>query len=167
MSTPTQSQLVKEFTEQSRGMALPTHPRRMTRADVEFLVKMNCGELMELLVTVTAPQEDPCQLLMRLALEAERPAALTQEVLGDDVAVMAEQVDALVDVAYYNLNGAAKVGFNVDQVFQVVHRANMAKRSPEDGQFHRNTEGKVVKPEGWQEPDVKAVVERWMADGTW
>jgi predicted HAD superfamily Cof-like phosphohydrolase len=137
----------------------------MTRQEVEFLVKMNCGELMELLVTVLGNNEDARVVLKELVDRAEYP---TFKAEGQDaVTVMAEQADALVDIDYYNLNGAAKVGFNEDQVFDAVHEANMNKRSKEDGQFHRNQEGKVVKPAGWQEPDIKAVVARWQANGTW
>jgi predicted HAD superfamily Cof-like phosphohydrolase len=137
----------------------------MTRTEVEFLVKMMCGELMELLVTVTDDKEDARQVLKGLVDVAEYPTFKAQG--QDDVSIMAEQVDALVDVNYYGLNAAAKVGFNVDQVFDVVHQANMDKRSKEDGMFHRNSEGKVIKPVGWKEPDVKAVVSRWAEHGTW
>ena len=161
----TRSERVKIFTEQSRGLVLPTHPRKMTRSEVEFLVKMNCGELMELLVTVLANEEDARLVLKTLVDKAEYPSFKAQG--QDDVTIMAEQADALVDIDYYNLNGAAKVGFNEDEVFDVVHQANMDKRSKVDGQFHLNSEGKVIKPEGWREPDVKAVVSRWASEGTW
>ncbi len=161
----TRSERVKKFTEESSGTVLPGHPRKMTRQEVEFLVTMNCGELMELLVTVLRDDEDARHVLKQLVDCAEYPCFKAEG--KDDVTVMAEQADALVDIDYYNLNGAAKVGFNVDQVFDAVHTANMNKRSGADGLFHRNTAGKVIKPEGWQEPDVKAIVERWTATGTW
>jgi hypothetical protein len=161
----TRSEKVKQFTEQSRCQPLPTHPRKMTRAEVEFLVKMNCGELMELLVTVTRDTEDARQVLKSLVDQAEYPSFQAEG--KDDLEIMAEQADALIDIDYYNMNGAAKVGFNEDDVFDAVHEANMNKRSSEDGQFHRNSEGKVIKPVGWKEPDIKAVVARWIEKGTW
>lgn len=161
----TRSERVKEFTEQSRGQSLPTHPRKMTRQEVEFLVKMNCGELMELLVTVLDNNEDARHVLKTLVDSAEYPSFKAEG--QDDLTIMAEQADALVDIDYYNLNGAAKVGFNEDDVFDAVHEANMNKRSKEDGQFHRNQEGKVIKPAGWQEPDIKALVKQWSEKGTW
>lgn len=161
----TRSERVKQFTEQSRGQALPTHPRKMTRSDVEFLVKMNCGELMELLVTVMGNNEDARQVLKALVDTAEYPQFKADG--QDDLSIMAEQADALIDIDYYNMNGAAKVGFNEDEVFDAVHQANMDKRSKVDGLFHRNSEGKVIKPEGWREPDIKAVVSRWLSEGTW
>lgn len=161
----TRSEQVKQFTEQSSGRTLPTHPRKMTRQEVEFLIRMNLGELMELLVTVLDGQENVIQVMHTLIDKAEVPTFQAEG--KDDVEIMAEQADALVDIDYYNLNGAAKVGFNEDDVFAEVQRANMNKKSPIDGQFHRNNDGKVLKPEGWREPDIKAVIRRWQQQGSW
>lgn len=160
----TRSSRIHEFTSQSKGN-LPTHPRPMTRDEVFFLVKMNCEELMELLATVLDDGEDvKAEFVQLVQARAEPPPDYT--IKGKDAArIMEEQVDALVDIDYYNGNAAAKVAFNMDDVFDVVHQANMNKRFP-DGTFHKNDEGKIVKPPGWREGDVAAVVARWVAHGT-
>jgi predicted HAD superfamily Cof-like phosphohydrolase len=160
----TRSENVKIFTEESKGEKLPSHPRKMTRDEVLFLVKMVSEELQELLLTVTHEDEDVKNLLVNIVTDSNSP---TYNNLGkSDLELMAEQVDAFVDIDYYNCNAAAKVGFNVDDVFDLVHQANMNKKF-EDGTFHKNSEGKVIKPPGWVEPDVKVVISKWIENGTW
>jgi len=160
----TRSENVKIFTEESKGVELPNNPRKMTRDEVLFLVKMVTEELQELLLTVTDEKENVKELLADIVCKSNSP---TYNNLGkNDLELMAEQVDAFVDIDYYNCNAAAKVGFNVDDVFDLVHEANMSKKF-EDGTFHKNQEGKVIKPPNWTEPDVKAVVSKWMEQGTW
>ena len=160
----TRSENVKVFTEESKGDKLPNHPRKMTRDEVLFVVKMVSEELQELLLTVTNEKENVKELLADIVCKSNSP---TYNNLGkSDLELMAEQVDAFVDIDYYNCNAAAKVGFNVDDVFNLVHEANMSKKF-EDGTFHKNSEGKVIKPPGWVEPDVKVVVSKWIETGTW
>jgi len=160
----TRSENVKIFTEQSAGVELLNHPRKMTRDEVLFLVKMVSEELQELLLTITDENEDVKNLLVDIVTKSNSPTYNNKG--KNDLELMAEQVDAFVDIDYYNCNAAAKAGFNVDDVFNLVHQANMNKKF-EDGAFHRNSEGKVIKPPGWTEPDVKAVVTNWMENGTW
>jgi len=160
----TRSENVKIFTEQSKGVALPNHPRKMSRDEVLFLVKMVSEELQELLLTVTDKNENVKELLMDIVAKSNSPTYTNEG--KDDLELMAEQVDAFVDIDYYNCNAAAKVGFNVDDVFNLVHQANMNKKF-DDGTFHKNNEGKVIKPPNWVEPDVKAVVSKWIEHGTW
>lgn len=159
------SQQVKEFTEQSSGKVLPTHPVKMERPSVEFLVKHMSSELMELLVTVLDDNEDARDVLKRLIDSADYPTF--KKTGKSDEEIMAEQADALVDVSYYGMNGAAKAGYNLDEAFDVVHSANMNKRSKEDGLFHRNEDGKVIKPVGWKEPEMIPLVNLWRKEGTW
>jgi predicted HAD superfamily Cof-like phosphohydrolase len=61
-----------------------------------------------------------------------------------------EQADALVDAIYYLCDCAAKHGMNLDPLFEIVHRANMTKIV--DGKIIRREDGKILKPEGWQDP---------------
>jgi predicted HAD superfamily Cof-like phosphohydrolase len=82
--------------------------------------------------------------------------------------LIASQFDALVDSWYYSLNIAAKHGVNMSKMFDIVHNANMAKRDPETGIFlRRESDGKVIKPKGWQSPNVEAEIERQMKEGSW
>jgi len=85
----------------------------------------------------------------------------------DETTLIAEQGDAIVDVYYYMLNAAAKKGVNLSALFHIVHAANMAKRDPATGQFLKRDDGKIIKPAGWQPPDVKAEIVRQLSDGAW
>jgi predicted HAD superfamily Cof-like phosphohydrolase len=159
----TRSLAVKEFTEQSLNKTLPNTPRTMTLEEVKFLIKMNCEELQELLQTVLPENADTKEALLEIVQSSKKPLKKT---FKDDVDIIAEQIDAFVDIDYYNNNAACKVGANPDDLFNEVHKANMGKRFP-DGTFHKNSEGKIIKPENWKEPDLRSVVQRWKTSGTW
>jgi predicted HAD superfamily Cof-like phosphohydrolase len=57
------------------------------------------------------------------------------------------------------LNTYVKKGVDLDKLFHLVHEANMRKRW-EDGTFHRRGDGKVMKPQGWTEPDLVSEIKR-------
>lgn len=71
-----------------------------------------------------------------------------------------EQADSLVDLVYFALGTAVMMGLPWDQLFDEVHRANMEKElisSKEEST--RLNKLDVKKPEGWQAPDIKGVLE--------
>lgn len=164
LTMQTRSERVKEFTEQSSGITLPTAPRPMTRKEVEFIVRMNCEELMELLMTVIEPTDNVKDVLQDIVKQSNPPVNYSFD--KDKVDIINEQCDAFVDIDYYNCNAASKVGMNVDDFYNQVHEANMNKKFP-DGTFHRNESGKVIKPPGWQEADTVTIVNTWIEKGTW
>ncbi len=61
-----------------------------------------------------------------------------------------EQADALVDAIYYICDTAVRHGMNLDPYFDIVHRANMQKVV--DGKVIRRDDGKIMKPDCWQDP---------------
>ena len=79
----------------------------------------------------------------------------------------AEQADALVDAIYYICDTAVRHGMNLDRIFDIVHGANMQKVV--DGRVIRRDDGKILKPEGWEDPAPKLVAEmgRQASDGSW
>ena len=66
---------------------------------------------------------------------------------------IAEQADALVDAVYYICDTAVRHGMNLDPLFEIVHAANMKKIV--DGKILRREDGKILKPQGWEEPTQK------------
>lgn len=78
---------------------------------------------------------------------------------------IAEQADALVDAIYYICDFAATHGINLDPLFEIVHGANMQKIV--DGKVIRREDGKILKPEGWEDPAPKleAEIERQLDHG--
>lgn len=73
---------------------------------------------------------------------------------ADDLVAIA---DALGDMAYIIAGTALEYGIPLAAVFEVIHGSNMAKLGP-DGQPIRRADGKVLKPAGWQPPDIAAVL---------
>ncbi len=66
-----------------------------------------------------------------------------------------EQADAMIDLIYFALGTMVEMGLEADELFDIVQSANMAKLFP-DGKPHYNPkDGKVIKPEGWEDPTPK------------
>jgi NTP pyrophosphatase (non-canonical NTP hydrolase) len=68
-----------------------------------------------------------------------------------------KMLDALVDLTYVVLGTALMHGFNMREAFRRVHLANMKKvrAEPEKGRHPWD----VVKPDGWEPPDLRDLVE--------
>jgi predicted HAD superfamily Cof-like phosphohydrolase len=66
------------------------------------------------------------------------------------------QLDALVDLVYVALGAAYMDNFNFNGAFHRVHEANMLKmrKSTDRSQWD------VVKPDGWQAPDLKQFIDQ-------
>lgn len=62
---------------------------------------------------------------------------------------LVKAADGLVDQLYVILGAANRWGIDLEPLFNAVHKANMAK---EGGAVRRD--GKILKPEGWQAPDI-------------
>lgn len=69
----------------------------------------------------------------------------------------AGMVDALADLVYVCYGMAIEMGVDLDEVIEEVHRANMAKLGPDGKPIYRE-DGKVIKPEGWQPPDIIGII---------
>jgi predicted HAD superfamily Cof-like phosphohydrolase len=155
----THTSFVKDFTEQSMGTKLPTTPSKMTKDEVKFIVRMVLSEMMELCTTVTPTVQEALDLFDDCVGTTDKPKSSFDPDSKSDEEIMAEQYDSFVDAWYYMLNTAVKKGVDLDAIFKVVHRANMAKKFP-DGKFHRREDGKVLKPDGWKEPDIVGEIKR-------
>jgi predicted HAD superfamily Cof-like phosphohydrolase len=71
----------------------------------------------------------------------------------------AEQLDALIDIVYIALGTAYLQGFDFAEGFKRVHEANMKKvRATEASQSLRKSTLDIVKPKGWQVPDLTDLV---------
>ena len=66
-----------------------------------------------------------------------------------------EQADAMIDLIYFALGTLVEMGLEADELFDIVQKANMAKLWS-DGKPHYNPkDGKVIKPDGWEDPAPK------------
>lgn len=101
-------------------------------------------------------------------------AAHRGELLAEEAAEVAEVsvtgpldrlAHELADVVYVAYGTALVHGIDLDAVLAEIHRSNMTKLGP-DGQISRRADGKVLKGEHYEAPDVSAVLRRqgWAAD---
>ncbi|MFJ6081651.1 MazG nucleotide pyrophosphohydrolase domain-containing protein [Streptomyces sp. NPDC092369] len=102
-------------------------------------------------------------------------AAHRRELLVEEAAEVAEVSVAgpldklaheLADVVYVAYGTALVHGIDLDAVIAEIHRSNMTKVGP-DGSVVRRADGKVLKGEHYEAPDVSAVLRRqgWVPSG--
>ena len=170
LATKTDSEHVREFTGEA-GQPIPEKPSAMTQTETKFISKMILDEVMELMATHWGPEESKSILTSFINDSEDLPKETfedtdesTQEY---ELLQAAAQADALVDIYYYSQNAACKKGMNLSSVFTMVHAANMAKRDATTGKFIKREDGKIIKPEGWQPPNVEAEIARQHAEGSW
>jgi predicted HAD superfamily Cof-like phosphohydrolase len=76
------------------------------------------------------------------------------------VAHLEDQLDALVDLVYVAIGTAYLHGFDFNEAWARVHRANMSKVRVENvSDSKRGSTYDVVKPPGWKPPSHKDLVE--------
>lgn len=135
-------------------------PSRYTRALREFHCAI--GEPPPAVPTMPSP----ALLRMRRILLDEEWAEVKEELdllerqlAASDLARAPEQLHRLAheltDLLYVTYGTLLQLGIDPDATFAAVHQANLAKVG---GPLRED--GKLLKPEGWQPADVKAVLER-------
>ena len=161
-----QSTQVREFTL-GAGQACPDRPEVMDAKEVNFISKMILDEVMELMATVYPPAQAKEALKQMIDDSKDISMIPYKDDESGRIAKIADQADALVDIEYYMLNCACKKGVNLSSLFGVVHAANMAKKDPSTGKFLKRDDGKIIKPAGWQPPNIEAEIERQVQMGAW
>lgn len=68
--------------------------------------------------------------------------------------------DGLVDLVYVVIGTAIAFGIPFDECWKEVQRTNMAKTDPKTGGPIYREDGKLLKPEGWEPPDLKSILKR-------
>lgn len=98
--------------------------------------------------------EEQCELSAELLPELCGPPSFTAG-SQDHLAALAKEI---VDVIYVAIGTALSAGIPLEEVWAEVHQSNMAKVDPSIGKVRRRDDGKILKPDGWQKPDVKWVM---------
>lgn len=89
----------------------------------------------------------------------QRGIAFIRQMVNDELdeleaaQTVVEQADALVDAIYYICDFAVRHGVDLDPLFEIVHAANMQKVV--NGKAIRRADGKILKPEDWEDPAPK------------
>ncbi|MCX5051486.1 MULTISPECIES: MazG nucleotide pyrophosphohydrolase domain-containing protein [unclassified Streptomyces] len=111
----------------------------------------------------TPAEVSPALAAHRGQLLAEEAAEVAEVSVTGPLDKLAHELADVVYVAY----GTALVhGVDLDAVIAEIHRSNMTKLGP-DGLVARRADGKVLKGEHYEAPDVSAVLRRqgWVPDG--
>ena len=89
---------------------------------------------------------------LRIRLLEEEVQEYAEAVRNND---LVEVLDALGDIAYILAGTILNHGMQeiIDDAFSEIHRSNMDKLV--DGKALKRDDGKVIKPEGWQPPNLK------------
>lgn len=99
------------------------------------------------------PSEQNARLYERLIDEEYEEFKLAiQEV--DDI----EQLDACMDMIWVILGFCHMKGFKVKEAWDEVADSNLAKIDTKTGKVIKREDGKVLKPEGWQPPNLSKFV---------
>jgi predicted HAD superfamily Cof-like phosphohydrolase len=164
-SFQTNSEAVREFTA-GAGQPTPNQPTSMTNEEVLFLTKMILDETMEFMATILPPKEAKEKMINMIKDSKDLPQEVYAKDGSEEYKKIADQSDALIDVYYYSQNAACKKGINLSSIFGMVHAANMAKRDPISKKFLKREDGKIIKPKGWQPPNVEKEIQRQIAEGS-
>ena len=93
-------------------------------------------------------------LALRVGLIHEEAEEFEVAASSRDLTAMA---DALADIVYVTYGAAVTLGIDLDDVVAEVHASNLTKLGP-DGQPIMRSDGKVLKPESYEPPDVTRVL---------
>lgn len=69
-----------------------------------------------------------------------------------------EQLDALVDILVVTMGAIRAGGFDSEGAWNEVMRTNFAKIDSATGKVRKREDGKVLKPEGWEPPQLAKFV---------
>lgn len=73
---------------------------------------------------------------------------------NDDV----ERLDACMDMIWVILGYCHMKGWDVKGAWEEVSKTNLSKIDAVTGKVKRRDDGKILKPEGWQEPDFSKYI---------
>ena len=75
-----------------------------------------------------------------------------------DALSQVDQLDALIDILVVTIGAIHSMGANGEGAWNEVMRTNFAKVDPVTGLVRRREDGKVLKPDGWQPPNLSKFV---------
>lgn len=113
-------------------------------------------EACDMPVLSTPAVPDDARVELRQALIAEEAAELDQAIMDNNLVAIA---DALADLIYVCVGCALEYGIPLSYVWQAVQDSNMDKIDPKTGYVHKREDGKVLKPRGWQPPDIVGIID--------
>lgn len=118
-------------------------------AQTTLYLRLTCEEFGEALCAANPSKTEQIEALLELLT----PLA---EVAPDCDRV--KLFDGLIDTVVTTVGAGVSARFPMTAGWDEVYRTNIAKIDPETGCVTRRADGKVLKPEGWQEPNLRRVL---------
>ena len=100
---------------------------------------------------------DTDQFNMYLGLIEEEAEELNQAIINKD---RVEILDALVDMLVVTIGAIHSAGFDAEGAWKEVMSTNFAKIDSLTGRVRKRDDGKVMKPTGWQPPELAKYINR-------
>jgi len=97
------------------------------------------------------------QYAMYLDLIREEVEELELALIKND---RVEELDALIDILVVTIGAINSMGADGEGAWNEVMKTNFAKIDPETGKVQKREDGKVLKPEGWQAPELAKFIGR-------
>lgn len=91
------------------------------------------------------------QFTMYLGLIKEETTELNEAINNNDAV---ETLDALIDMLVVTIGAMHSAGYNAEGAWKEVMQTNFAKIDNETGKVRKREDGKVLKPVGWQAPEL-------------
>lgn len=98
--------------------------------------------------------ENPQSLLYKELIREEIKEFWDADELNDDV----ERLDACFDMIWVIVGYARSRGWDMDAAWLEGAKSNLSKIDPITGLVRRREDGKILKPEGWKEPNFSPFV---------
>jgi predicted HAD superfamily Cof-like phosphohydrolase len=96
--------------------------------------------------------ENRDQFNMYLKLIEEEAEELNQAIIDKN---KVEMLDALIDILVVTIGAIHSMGADAEGAWKEVMRTNFAKIDNETGKVRKREDGKVLKPAGWEPPNLK------------
>tara|TARA_B110000090_G_scaffold14581_1_gene14622 strand:- start:63 stop:422 length:360 start_codon:yes stop_codon:yes gene_type:complete len=94
---------------------------------------------------------------MYLDLIREETDELEEAIQDND---KVEQLDALVDILVVTIGAIRAAGWDGEAAWKEVMNTNFAKINPDTGKVIKREDGKVLKPQGWQAPQLSQFIDK-------
>jgi predicted HAD superfamily Cof-like phosphohydrolase len=98
--------------------------------------------------------ESPTSMLYKKLIQEEVAEFWEAEAACDDT----EMLDACFDMIWVIVGYARSRGWDMDAAWVEGAKSNLSKIDPNTGLVRRREDGKILKPEGWKEPDFAQFV---------
>lgn len=100
----------------------------------------------------TTDKWNRAQFELYLKLITEEYQELRDAVSDEDTV---EVLDALIDILVVTIGAAHSIGADAEGAWNEVMHTNFAKIDPETGKVRKRDDGKILKPDNWQPPQLK------------